>query len=387
MVVGCKQQGIPDNIPTSPLCKLFHMKHFFWGRIVAGIIYEPLSQNDVKGLYINLNYLFSHNKYRIFIIIGARGRGKTYRGKKLLVKDKIYKNGDFCVLRDSKTACEEICKEKGVKFFADVFKNETLSKHSYSIEDFIIKIDDKYSGEVIPLNMYYKYKGNFYDVKNVFFDEFIPEENQIYTGDKARQFVNSIETITRLSPTARVILTANALDLGNEILDILGFTSSLANGKFGYYFNPDKDAILYYAPNSKEFEEAKANSLSGKIAKGTYLEANLINNQFENENNIYFEKREACDLFGIYHNEQDEAIRLYKRKGKDEYYCCKDINSKTYEYMRYTFDLKNVKNNRKYGSNILLNKLKNLYANHQVLFQTKYVFKIFMSILTKTKRK
>ncbi|MBO7695177.1 MAG: phage DNA encapsidation protein [Methanobrevibacter sp.] len=347
-------------------------------------IYIPYT--EATGKYIGLNHLLSYYSkgIRIFIVIGARGYGKTFKFKRLCVKDFVFKNGHFIVLRDTIDACDKICEQEGHKFFDDVMSFGALTKHKAmikGIEDRTILIDDKRAGEVMPLSAYYKYKGNYYDIKNLFFDEFIAEKQQAYRGNRARQFANTIETTIRRNPNTRVLMTANALDKGNDILELLGFNIK----DFGYYINYEKKAILYYAPNSPEFEADKQQSLSGIITAGTFLDESMNQNRFEDDG-IIFEKRGPCDIYGIYHNFDNEAVRLYKHKTKDIYYACKDINPHSYDYMRYVFDYNQVTGSRHYADKNVKMFLQRLVAAKKIQYESKYIMSVFMSIINNRKK-
>ena len=74
-----------------------------------------------KGAYINLAHLFSFSWARIFIVIGARGYGKTFSFKRTIARDKIFDDKDMIILRDTVDAVEKLCNEKGIKFWGDVF--------------------------------------------------------------------------------------------------------------------------------------------------------------------------------------------------------------------------------------------------------------------------
>lgn len=343
---------------------------------------------NASGVHIKLNRLFSFESsgYRIFIVIGARGYGKTYSTKRTCAKDKIFQNEDMAIVRDSESACEEICKDNGIKFWGDVFgKDKGLQKHSYKIENSTILIDNKIAGNVIPLSTYHKFKGNYYNIRNFLFDEFIEEKQQVYRGNRARQFANTVETICRTNPRARIILTGNALDLGNDILEILGL--NIKNEQFGYYLIPEKKVVCYYAPNSPEFNEAKNESLSGLITKGTFLDDNMNNNSFDNENKLIFEKRKPCSLFGIYYSLENVPVRIYQAKDDSEFYVCKDRNEQSYSYMRFVFDIGQVNNNRKFADKKVKDYLHKQFVNNKMKFESNFIYGVFLSILNGTKKK
>lgn len=347
--------------------------------------YIPVKPEDLHGTYLNLNRLFSF-KCRVFGVIGAREYGKTYPIKKLVSKDFIFDNKKFVVIRDTVDACEKLAQDGGHKFFDDIFTFESCFKnHSYKIEGLSISLDNKLAGEIIPMSTYYKYKGNYYDADNIFFDEFIPEKIQAYRGNRARYFVNTIETIIRFRPKARVIMTANALDLGDDILELLGI--HIKNNQFGYYINTDKKVVIYYAPNSKEFEERKNKSLAGTLVKNSFLDANFNKNEFENGNCQIFERRKKCELYGIYYNQENDCVRLYKAHDGIEYYVCKDINPNTCNYMRYVFTTKQLTVGRKFADSNIVKFLHNLLVTNKVKFESKYLFGIYCSIINKTLKK
>lgn len=344
--------------------------------------YIPI--DTIHGEFISLHRLFSF-KARIYGVVGARDYGKTFACKRKCFKSFKYKKRRFVLVRDTQTACEEVLKEEGFKLCGDIFsKCPAFKNDTYSVENSIVRMNGEIACEVMPLSAYYKYKGNYYDVEWVFFDEFIPEDVQAYRGNRARQFANTIETIVR-DTKARVIMTANALDLGNDILELLDI--HIKNGKYGYYINDEKETIVFYAPNSPEFEKRKRKSLSGKITRGTFLDASMNENKFESVGCSIFERRKPCDLFGIYYNAEGECIRLYQAKTGDVFYACKDINPKSYNYMRYVFNAKQVSSDRILVDNKVRAWLKTLLQKKEIQFESQYIFNVFCSIVNNTLKK
>lgn len=338
----------------------------------------------VQGSYINLNKLFSFNGLQIYVVIGARGYGKTFASKRKLLKDYKYNKRKFVILRDTTAACDEIVDNNGFKLFNDVFSlTPALKQDNYSTNKYSIFFNNELCGEVMPLSTYYKYKGNAYNSGWVLFDEFIAEDCQAYRGNRARQFANTLETIIRDKGT-RVILTANALDLGNDILELLGI--KIDNGKYGYYINEAKKVVVFYAPNSSEFEARKKNSISSIITAGTFLDAELNKNIFEGQKCYIFERRKPCNLIGIYYNSDGDAVRLYKSKTENIYYACKDVNPNTYNYMRYVFNPKQAGESRLLLDNKARTQLKDLLLNKCIQFESNYIFNIFCTIVNNTKK-
>lgn len=337
------------------------------------------------GQHINLDRLFSFEWAQIFGVIGARGYGKTFAFKRKCVKSFLYDKKKFIILRDTTASCEELEAQNGFKAFNDIFSIVPAFKgHTYGIENHSILIDGKYAGEIMPLSTYYKYKGNAYDAGWVLFDEFIEESVQAYRGNRARQFANTLETIIRDKKT-RVGLTANALDSGNDILELLGI--HIKSGQYGFYINKEKKVVIYYAPNSPEFEERKANSLSTIITQGSVLDASMNKNVFEAEGCEIFERRGPCSIFGIYYNNDNECFRLYQGTGGDIYYVCKDINANSCNYLRYVFNPKQAGKNRILLDNSARAFLKRLLQLGKVKFESQFIFGVFCSVVNNTMKK
>ena len=338
-----------------------------------------------SGEYINLNRLFSFQGMRIFGVVGARGYGKTFASKRKLLKSHKYDKLKFIIIRDTTSACEEVCANGGYKLFNDVFSLPFLKNDSYDIVKNTILINGQNAGEVIPLSTYYKYKGNSYkNVGWILFDEFIEESVQAYRGNRARQFANTLETIIRTNYT-NVILTANALDVGNDILELLDI--HIKNKQYGYYINEEKKTVIFYAPNSEAFEKRKRDSVSTMITRGTFLDDEMNLNSFENNSCEIFERRKPCVLEGIFYNNEGECVRLYRARNGGEYYACKDINPHSNNYMRYVFNAKQVDENKILVERNMREFLKELLRTKAVKFESQYIFNVYCSIVNNTLKK
>lgn len=346
--------------------------------------YIPVNPDDLHDAYLKANRLFSF-KARLFGLIGARGYGKTYLAKNVLLKRKKFKNHDFIVVRDTKDACLKLCANGGAKFFNDIMRRPAFKSYRYNItvsdEAMTIYLNGKACGEVMPLNMFYKFKGNAYDIGTILLDEFIPERNQIRSGDMAYALLHTIETIMRDRPDGMVIMTANSLDSGNEILEMLD--TNIISGRYGYYCNSAKDAVIYYAPDSEEFKARRAKSLSHKIASGTRYASNLIDNEFASAEARIFERRKPCTLYGIYYNEDDVAIRIYQTKDGSEYYVTKDINPKSYTYMRYVFKVNQVDKIKKFADSKTKKLLQFWFTSGKILFESNYIRNQFVKLISR----
>ena len=246
-------------------------------------------------LYLDNRTIYSYNA-NIIIIVGARGIGKSFNTKKRFFKDFFYKNKKFIWVRATDSQLDELKADNGYKFYEDIITAKTF-KFPFAME---IKGDNSIwcccnpkaekkewerCGYIMSLSTFHKLKGNaFSDISNICVDEFIPENSEVVRGDRAKQFVNTVQTIGRLRKDYRIVLLANALESGDPILNL--FFDDIK--EFGIYRNKEKKAVLLYAQNSQEFEEATAQSISGLIIKGTAYEAEINNNMFASYDKLIF---------------------------------------------------------------------------------------------------
>lgn len=336
------------------------------------------AENNPRGAYISLNRLFSF-KAQIYGVIGAKGYGKTYRLKRYCVKRYIYEGKEMTIIRDTDEALKKLKSNSGESFFNDIMRAVPLNKHTAGFEGDNILIDGNKAGQVMPLSGFFKYKGNSYTLGTILFDEFIPERTQVRRGDPAYQFLVTVDTFIRDDPSVRVLLTANSLDMGNDILELLGV--EIKNGQFGYYYNPSKRACIYYAPNSPEFIERRAKSLAFALAKDTVYESSVSKNEFESQAVKLFSKRLPCQVYGIYYTKDGDCFRLYRANGKNLYYVTKDINPDTNLYLRYTFVLSQVGPHRKYAGKDTIEFLRSLFISGRIEFESNYILSRFMSVI------
>lgn len=308
------------------------------------------------------------------VIIGARGIGKTYGGKRYAIKKFLQEGKKFIWIRDTESALDELRENDGEKFFADIkkeFKNLTGN-----IRGEVITINEKHAGYLMPMSTYYNYKGNSYEeIKHIFFDEFIAERIQARRGSRAVQFANTIETVGRLRTDYKLFMFANSLRRGDEILNLLNIRIK----GFGFYFNKKKGVVLHYADNNPEFNKAKSRSISGKLISGTPLDEVMSKNKFSDDENEYFTTMPPkSKLLAILHTELD-AVRLYLKNGV--LYVRHDFNEKTNNNIRFVNDLELVTTRLKMASKELLDAVKRAYAHNDCLFENAYCKELFLQVI------
>lgn len=334
------------------------------------------------NVFYCLNAIMSFTWAWLIMIIGARRRGKTYAVKKWLLNGFLYKGIQFVIFRDTQAECDILCDNNGNEFWGDILTREPkFANVKLEMKNRIIFINGKLAGYVMPLSAFRKLKGSQYEtVKRGLYDEFIRENGARYNGNRTLQFLNSLMTVFSLKSDFKLVFTANALDKGDPFIhDLGGFNIK----DFGFYKNKRKGIVLEYVPNSEEFVEYQKKSNVYKLVKGTIYEDNLINNKFSDEefDGLFYTERKACDLTGIYYDKDGVAVRVYQAKSGDNWYCGPDTNKNSANYMRFTFDVNQVNTRVRLADNKEKQMLKELFANHLILFENKYILNVFKNII------
>lgn len=336
-------------------------------------------------IFYNASRLFSNSWAFIYVEIGARRRGKSYDAYKKVINRFVYHGEQFVILRDTQTECDEIERDNGDRLFGEIINEPKYKRHikKMEIKAGTIYFNDEIAGFIMPASLFRRFKGTQYNkVKIGLYDEFIPETNTRYNGDRAWQFINSLMSVCSLRKDFKMILTANALNTADTILnDLLGF--QIKSGQFGIYKNKNKGVVLEYIPNSKDFVQYQKDSNVYKLIKGTRYETNLLDNQFLNEGDdgMFFTKKPKADLYGIYYHKDGLAVRVYEAQDGQSWYVTQDTNKNTVNYMRYTFDIKQVTNKIKLAENEEKKKLQFLFKNNLIKFENSYILKLFKEII------
>ena len=335
-------------------------------------------------LYLDNRTIYSYN-YNTVIIIGARGIGKSFNTKKKFLKDFFYKKKKFIWVRATDSQVDELKADNGYKFIEDII-NAKVFKFDF---DFKIEGDnsmwichnpkaDKKSwvrcGYIMSLSTFHKMKGNaFSDIDNICVDEFIPEKTEVIRGDRARQFVNTIQTIGRLRKNYRIVLLANALETGDPILNL--FFDDIK--EYGIYVNRKKKAILLYAENSEEFDIATKESISGLIIADTAYENEINKNLFNSYDNLLFTHKPsgAKMVYGLENDVYKVCLFLKDNKVYVE-------NMKNYKpKLIYARKIDLMSQEAMLISSEMLTKLRELYSAKYIVFENNRARKIFTDFI------
>lgn len=337
-------------------------------------MFVPYSFDGRKDIYFDSRPSFAYGTKTV-VWIGARRIGKTYAAKRYATKRYLYNGYQMLWLRDNDEARKKIAANDGKKFFSDYGK--TFHNLNGKIVGETITINEETFGYLQPTSTFQNYKGNDYeDIKTVIFDEFIPEHGKGVNSARVWQFINSMYTTLSTRKDAKAILMANALDRGDEILDLFGFKVK----DYGLYINREKDVCLHYCDNSPEFNAQRDESIVGRWIKGTQYEDNLFHNKFADDENQFFDRRPPhCELLAILHNE-DGAVRVYIKD--DVAYCCRDFNSESQNSKRFVSDYRLINTRRALIPKGYLEALRNAYYARRVLFDGGYTKNAYLEFIS-----
>ena len=212
------------------------------------------------------------------LIIGANGCGKTFSAKRLVFKKAIYKKKKFIWLRTTESMIDELKSNNGKGFFVDVAPY--FKRCDGKIVGDTIYINNEYAGYVMSVSTFFNKKGrSFNDIDYIVYDEFIDEVIQKRLKNKTLAFIKALESIVRLKKNVKVIMNANALDKGDEILQLFNFKIK----DYGYYINKELGAILWYVKDDEVYHEEHKKSLGGRLMPSYVLE-----NRFDEREYKYF---------------------------------------------------------------------------------------------------
>lgn len=338
----------------------------------------PYSFENTNSKFYDNRAIMSYN-LPVMAIIGARSIGKTYSAKRQVLKDFIYKGRKFAFLRDNDEARKKLTLNNGDKFFADV-KKAFNKEFQGEIKGETITVNGKLAGYLMSASLFQNFKGNsFEDVDTVIYDEFIPERGRNKNAYQGYEFINMLYNIARTRKNVRVILLANALDRGNEILEILGIK---INQGFGFYINREKGAIVHYCDNNPKFNRDRDASVVGKIIKGSAYEENLFNNKFVDDESEFFEKKpDKLRLYVILHN-RENSVRIYI--GRDGYfYVTRDFNEDAHTGVRFVNNIEDVNSRLALIPKHVIDPLVNAYNKSLFKFENANLKKFFVNFIKK----
>ena len=281
------------------------------------------NKNFQSDAYYSNSYIMSlFPKYKYFVTIGSRGRGKTYSAKKYVIKR--FKKGHikkFAWLRLTDSAVEKIIESNGATFF----ERTLLEKYKINIqiensdiyfskdEDFTTdkegnkKYNYTHVGKVMSLQSYFKYKGNqFEDYDLIIMDELVRETTERRTFEIVSAFINQIENICRFRKDIRVLIYCNAINEMQEISGLFGFVPF--PGKFGVYKIPNKKAVIEYLQDSVEWKKKRADTMAGLLI--SEKDTSFSNKHINDTTDIILDRRVIPKRTHLFRIKIDKYVEL-----------------------------------------------------------------------------
>ena len=247
--------------------------------------------------YYSFDKILSYNAV-INMVMGARGLGKTYGAKRMVIKNALEKHEQFVYLRRYKPEL------KGCKtFFADIayefpeYEFRTRGMEAQYRGPFPEENDPWTTiGYFMALSVSASAKSiAFPDVTTIIFDEFIIETGtHHYLSNEVRTFLDFYSTVDRYDDRVRVLMLSNAISIMNpyfiewkispsekikrfgegfvaiEFVDSERFGREVRNTRFGKFISKYNREYADYSIEN-EFKDDTPWLVMGKTGTATYM--------------------------------------------------------------------------------------------------------------------
>lgn len=234
--------------------------------------------------YFNVNKMKTfQNAYNFFIIIGARGLGKTTQCKIDGVDDWCENENEFIYARrwgNETSPQKELLNDvlSNVVFFGDGIKGGEYF------------IDKKRIAHLLAVSNQAKYKSKVFDkVKTMIYDEAIIRRSATnrYIDNEVECLLELISTVFRERTDYRVIILGNNADFFNPYTEYFHIPP-LKPGQI--YTDPDRKLYVEYAEDSKAYREANEKTPLYALTKGTPYHEYHYNNAVLQEKEVKYTK-------------------------------------------------------------------------------------------------
>ena len=283
-----------------------------------------------------LNY-YKYDKLLSFngtynILIGNRGKGKTYGAKKKAVRDGIIKGDQFIFMRRYK---EELATAKAT-FMDDIkdqFKGYDFRLNGKTLQ-WSHEIDRGFKdrewftiGIFVALSQSQNYKGSsFPNVKTIIFDEFIIEKGSThYMPDEVARFNGFYSTVDRWKDKTRVFFLANSVSIMNPYF----IEWKIVPKEDDEFIIRRNGFLVCHIANNEAFNEEVKSTKFGRFINDTEFSKYAIENQFADNNDSMLEFKDPnaryqftieCSngKFSVWYNFKDNYYWIQDKLPKDE---------------------------------------------------------------------
>lgn len=285
--------------------------------------------------FYNWQKTLSYSQARQYVVIGAKGVGKTYGCRKLCIKDYLKTGNRFVEISRTKLESEAVSSDYFGKLeFDPDFSNyifKTDAKNGYIAKKPFVDEDGEEEPPQWEIICYFvalstfqtSKKKTYANVKSLIFDEFIIDSRDIYHRYLPSEWEilsNLTDSLVREMPgqktrKPRLFLLANSCDLSCPYFENLGLKQ--VPQQFGYAYLKNKTVLLHYA---KPPQLNRTNdTLVGSMLNGT-SELNMIyGNLFDGIDGGGFigeKPKGSVFQFALVFKRQKFAVWFEKNKGK-----------------------------------------------------------------------
>lgn len=244
-------------------------------------------------------------------IIGNRGGGKSFSGKRLCINRFKKTGSQFVWVRRYQTEIDTL-----TDFFADI--KEFFPEDDLKVEGNTCYVNGEPAGWLIALTTSQKLKSvAFPAVRTIIFDEFIIDRGKNgYLKNEVQIFLELFETIARMRDNVTAIFFGNAISIVNPYFVYFNIAPDL-NKRF-----TKKNGVCIEFYFNESFVKKKASTRFGRLISGTsYGEYNMMNKFLRDSDSFIIEKRPAGASLKIHQFIIDgEKFALWQDSKRGEWY-------------------------------------------------------------------
>lgn len=241
-----------------------------------------------ESIYYDIAGLLSQRCVFNFVI-GNRGGGKTFGGKKLVINRFKRKGQQFVWIRRYMTEIETLS-----DFWADIrpfFPDDELTQKGQQLY-----INGELAGYLIALSTSMQLKSvAFPTVSTIIMDEFIIDKGRItYLRNEVHVFMELYETIARMRENVTAIFFGNAISIVNPYFDFFKIAPELNKR----YTKKGGVCVEFYF--NDHYIAKKESTKFGQLIKDTSYGEYNMRNKFLRDSDSFIEERPATANYKAY---------------------------------------------------------------------------------------
>ena len=295
-----------------------------------------------KSLWFTFDRIKKHSRAFNFVF-GGRGTGKTFNA----IAEQVEENREFVFMRRTQTEIELLASGvmgASLSPFKSVnsIKNTELemyriNKNVYGIRNGFDEEHAKFMGFGLALSTVSSLRGfDGSDIKDIIFDEFVPQKDVRLIKDEGGAFFNAYETINRNrefsgDEPVRAYLLSNSNNISHPLITTLGISSIIERMiKKGQTFVdlPQRNMTITMIRNA-EFEDKKRNTALYQLTKGTSFYEMALHNDFAYDD---FSGVRNVDLRAYTPWVRYGSIMLYRHKTEQIYFASTLLRKTRHSY-------------------------------------------------------